>query len=142
MVNIEVSNNSHKIIYVSAGVLVDVDNKILVATRNHKSDFKTYWEFPGGKLKTNETPESCLIREIKEEINIDISQECIAPIGFSSFSYTNFHVVLMLYISRKWRGDVFPREGNKLKWIRKNELKNLKMPKANKSLIPFILDLI
>ena len=71
-----------KIIYVSACVIVDIDNRILVATREHKSDFKTYWEFPGGKLNKNETPEDCLIREIKEEINIDISKACIAPIGF------------------------------------------------------------
>ena len=84
----------------------------------------------------------CLIREIKEEINIDISKACIAPIGFSSFSYSHLHVVLMLYISRKWKGEILPREGNKLKWIRKSELKGLKMPEANKSLIPFILDLI
>ena len=131
-----------KIIYVSACVIVDIDNKILVATREHKSDFKTYWEFPGGKLNKNETPESCLIREIKEEINIDISKACIAPIGFSSFSYSHLHVVLMLYISRKWKGEPFPREGNKLKWIRKSELKSLKMPEANKSLIPLILDII
>ena len=101
-----------------------------------------YWEFPGGKLEKNETPEMCLIRELKEEIDVDISKECIAPIGFSSFTYTHFHVVLMLYISRKWNGKILPREGNSLKWIKKTELKNLKMPEANKTLIPFIFDLI
>ena len=131
-----------KIIYVSACALVNVDNLILVASREHKSDFKTYWEFPGGKLDKNETPEHCLIRELKEEIDIDISKECIAPIGFSSFTYTHFHIVLMLYISRKWNGTIFPIEGNNLKWVKKTELKNLKMPEANKTLIPFILDLI
>ena len=131
-----------KIIYVSACALVNVDNLILVASREHKSDFDEYWEFPGGKLEKNETPEMCLIRELKEEIDVDISKECIAPIGFSSFTYTHFHVVLMLYISRKWNGKILPREGNSLKWVQKTELKNLKMPEANKTLIPFILDLI
>ena len=131
-----------KIIYVSACALVNVDNLILVASREHKSDFKTYWEFPGGNLDKNETPEHCLIRELKEEIDIDVSKECIAPIGFSSFTYTHFHIVLMLYISRKWNGTIVPREGNNLKWVKKTELKNLKMPEANKTLIPFILDLI
>tara|TARA_B100001741_G_scaffold313050_1_gene317953 strand:+ start:1385 stop:1789 length:405 start_codon:yes stop_codon:yes gene_type:complete len=131
-----------KIIYVSACALVNVDNLILVASREHKIYFDKYWEFPGGKLEKNETPEMCLIRELKEEINVDISKECIAPIGFSSFTYTHFHVVLMLYISRKWNGKILPREGNSLKWVQKTELKNLKMPEANKTLIPFILDLI
>ena len=131
-----------KIIYVSACALVNVDNLILVASREHKIYYDKYWEFPGGKLEKNETPEMCLIRELKEEIDVDISKECIAPIGFSSFTYTNFHVVLMLYISRKWNGKILPREGNSLKWVKKTELKNLKMPEANKTLIPFILDLI
>ena len=131
-----------KIIYVSACALVNVDNLILVASREHKIYFDKYWEFPGGKLEKNETPEMCLIRELKEEIDVDISKECIAPIGFSSFNYTHFHVVLMLYISRKWNGKILPREGNSLKWVKKTELKNLKMPEANKTLIPFILDLI
>ena len=127
---------------VACAIIRNDAGQILIGQRQEEGSLPGYWEFPGGKLNKNETPEDCLIREIKEEINIDISKACIAPIGFSSFSYSHLHVVLMLYISRKWKGEILPREGNKLKWIIKSELKGLKMPEANKSLIPFILDLI
>ena len=131
-----------KIIFVSTCIIIDSDNKILLSTREHKSDFSEYWEFPGGKMKLNETPEECLIRELKEEINIDVSKECIAPIGFSSFSYESFHVVLLLFITRKWVGNPKPLEGNRIKWVKPYELKNFKMPEANKSLLPFIFDVV
>ena len=137
MQSIEVKNQ-----LISTIALIDDEDKILIGKRPIGKTFENLWEFPGGKVRNNESLEQGIVREAKEEINIDISKACIAPIGFSSFSYSHLHVVLMLYISRKWKGEILPREGNKLKWIRKSELKGLKMPEANKSLIPFILDLI
>ncbi len=134
--------NKKKIIYVSACLIIDPNDKILISSREHKSDFSEYWEFPGGKINTNETPEECIIRELKEELNIDVSYNCIAPIGFSSFDYEKFHIVLMLFVTRKWLGNLFPLEGNKLKWVSYNELKKHKMPEANKSFFPTIFDIV
>ena len=127
--------NKKKIIYVSACVIIDADDKILITSREHKNDFSEYWEFPGGKIEINETPEECIIRELKEELNIDASNNCIAPIGFSSFNYEKFHVVLMLFVTRKWSGNPIPLEGNKLKWVSYSELRKHKMPDANKSFL-------
>ena len=134
--------NKKKIIFVSACVIIDADDKILISSREHKSDFSEYWEFPGGKIDTNETPEECIIRELKEELNIDASNNCIAPIGFSSFNYEKFHVVLMLFVTRKWSGNPIALEGNKLKWVSYSELRKHKMPDANKSFFPTIFDIV
>ena len=131
-----------KIIYVSACVIIDANDKILISSREHKNDFSKYWEFPGGKIEINETPEECIIRELKEELNIDASKNCIAPIGFSSFDYEKFHVVLMLFVTRKWSGNLIPIEGNKLKWVSYSELRKHRMPDANKSFFPTIFDII
>ena len=134
--------NKKKIIYVSACVIIDADDKILISSREHKGDFSKYWEFPGGKIDINETPEECIIRELKEELSIDVSSNCIAPIGFSSFDYKKFHIVLMLFVTRKWTGNPVPIEGNKLKWISYSELRKHKMPDANKSFFPTIFDIV
>ena len=134
--------NKKKIIYVSACVIIDANDKILISSREHKNNFSKYWEFPGGKIEINETPEECIIRELKEELNIDASKNCIAPIGFSSFDYEKFHVVLMLFVTRKWSGNPIPLEGNKLKWVSYSELRKHKMPDANKSFFPTIFDII
>ena len=134
--------NKKKIIYVSACIIIDANDKILISSREHKNDFSKYWEFPGGKIEINETPEECIIRELKEELNIDASNNCIAPIGFSSFDYEKFHIVLMLFVTRKWSGNPIPLEGNKLKWVSYSELRKHKMPDANKSFFPIIFDII
>ena len=129
-------------IFVSAVAMIDVDCRILISNRKNKNQFSNCWEFPGGKIENNETPDACLIRELKEEINIDVSKSCIAPIGFSTSSYSEFDITLLLYICRKWIGTPIPLEGNDIKWIAPKELKLHKMPKANSSLIPILLDLI
>ena len=129
-------------IFVSAVAMIDVDCRILISNRKNKNQFSNCWEFPGGKIENNETPDACLIRELKEEINVDVSKSCIAPIGFSTSSYSEFDITLLLYICRKWIGTPIPLEGNDIKWIAPKELKLHKMPEANSSLIPILLDLI
>ena len=129
-------------IFVSAVAMIDVDSRILISNRKNRTQFSDYWEFPGGKIEINETPDACLIRELKEEINVDVSKDCIAPIGFSTSSYLEFDITLLLYICRKWIGTPIPLEGNDIKWIAPKDLKLHKMPKANSSLIPILLDLI
>ena len=129
-------------IFVSAVAMIDVDCRILISNRKNKNQFSNCWEFPGGKIENNETPDACLIRELKEEINVDVSMSCIAPIGFSTSSYSEFDITLLLYICRKWIGTPIPLEGNDIKWIAPKDLKLHKMPEANSSLIPILLDLI
>ena len=134
--------NTKNNIFVSAVAMIDVDCRILISNRKNKNQFSNCWEFPGGKIENNETPDACLIRELKEEINVDVSMSCIAPIGFSTSSYSEFDITLLLYICRKWIGTPIPLEGNDIKWIAPKELKLHKMPEANSSLIPILLDLI
>ena len=129
-------------IFVSAVAMIDVDCRILISNRKNKNQFSNCWEFPGGKIENNETPDACLIRELKEEIDVDVSMSCIAPIGFSTSSYSEFDITLLLYICRKWIGTPIPLEGNDIKWIAPKDLKLHKMPEANSSLIPILLDLI
>ena len=129
-------------IFVSAVAMIDVDCRILISNRKNKNQFSNCWEFPGGKIENNETPDACLIRELKEEINVDVSMSCIAPIGFSTSSYSEFDITLLLYICRKWIGTPIPLEGNDIKWIAPKDLKLHKMPEANSSLIPILLDLV
>ena len=134
--------NTKNNIFVSAVAMIDVDSKILISNRKNRKQFSNYWEFPGGKIENNETPDACLIRELKEEINVDVSKSCIAPIGFSTSSYSKFDITLLLYICRKWIGTPIPLEGNDIKWIAPKDLKLHKMPEANSSLIPILLDLV
>ncbi len=129
-------------IFVSAVAMIDVDSRILISNRKNRKQLSNYWEFPGGKIENNETPDACLIRELKEEINVDLSKSCIAPIGFSTSSYSEFDITLLLYICRKWIGTPISLEGNDIKWIAPKDLKLHKMPEANSSLIPILLDLI
>ena len=129
-------------VHVVAGILQNDSGQILISDRRRAGSMRDFWEFPGGKIENNETPDACLIRELKEEINVDVSKDCIAPIGFSTSSYLEFDITLLLYICRKWIGTPIPLEGNDIKWIAPKDLKLHKMPKANSSLIPILLDLI
>ena len=134
--------NKKPIVYVSTCAIIDSNDRILITSRENRNDFSNCWEFPGGKIEENETPEECLIRELKEEINVDVSKKCIAPIGFSSHEYKNFHIVLMLYITRKWEGKFQANEKNIFKWVSYSELKKHKMPEANSNFFPIIFELI
>ena len=121
--------------------LVNSFNKILLAKRPINKHLAGFWEFPGGKVETGEAPESALIREIKEEINIDINNKCIAPLSFSEFNYKEFQLLLLLYVCRRWEGEPISMENNELKWVKPNMLRKYKMPPADETLIHHVQDL-
>ena len=121
--------------------LINEVNEILLSKRPINKHLEGYWEFPGGKIETNESPEQALIREIKEELNININNKCIAPLSFSEFDYKEFQLLLLLYVCRRWEGDPMSMENNELKWVKPNMLRKYKMPPADNSLIYCVQDL-
>ena len=121
--------------------LINNENEILLSKRPEKKHLSGFWEFPGGKVEEGETPEKALIREVKEELNIDISNKCIAPLSFSEFDYNNFQLLLLLYICRRWDGVPMSMENNKLEWVKPNMLRDYKMPPADDALIYCLQDL-
>ena len=127
---------------VSTIALVDNEKKILIGKRPVGKTFENLWEFPGGKVKKNETAEGALIREIKEEINIDLSMNCIAPLSFSTYNYQNLNVIILLFISRKWKLEPICKFHTQLKWVKANSLNKYNMPPANKTLVSSIQDLL
>jgi 8-oxo-dGTP diphosphatase len=127
---------------VSAVALVDPDGRILLAQRPEGKPMAGLWEFPGGKVEPGEAPEAALIRELQEELGIDTWQSCLAPLTFASHSYDDFHLLMPLFVCRKWRGIPTPREGQTLKWVRVQELRDYPMPAADIPLIPFLRDLL
>ncbi len=129
-----------KIVLVSAVVLVDRDGKILLAQRPPGKSMEGLWEFPGGKVESGETPERALIRELQEELGISTWQSCLAPLTFASHAYDTFHLLMPLFICRKWDGIPRPKENQKLVWVSKSDLRDYPMPPADKPLIPIIRD--
>ena len=121
--------------------LINNENEILLSKRPKKKHLSGFWEFPGGKVEEGETPEKALIREVKEELNIDINDKCIAPLSFSEFDYNNFQLLLLLYICRRWDGVPMSMENNKLEWVKPNMLRDYKMPPADDALIYCLQDL-
>ena len=121
--------------------LINNENEILLSKRPKKKHLSGFWEFPGGKVEEGETPEKALIREVKEELNIDINDKCIAPLSFSEFDYKNFQLLLLLYICRRWDGKPMSMESNKLEWVKPNMLRTYKMPPADDALIYCLQDL-
>jgi len=128
------------LVTVVAVALIDADGRVLLARRPSHKELGGLWEFPGGKLKDGETPEAALIRELKEELGIDVPLRCLAPLTFASFSYETFHLLMPLYICRKWEGEPEPLEGQKLAWVRPQNLRNYPMPPADEPLIPILQD--
>ena len=131
-----------KILTVVAVALVDVDGRVLLAQRPPGKALAGLWEFPGGKLEPGERPEDALIRELREELGIEVKAPCLAPFTFASHAYEDFHLLMPLWICRKWEGFVQPREGQALKWVRPKDMRNFPMPPADKPLIPHLADLI
>ena len=121
--------------------LINNENEILLSKRPEKKHLSGFWEFPGGKVEEGETPEKALIREVKEELNIDIHKKCIAPLSFSEFDYKSFQLLLLLYVCRRWDGEPISMENNKLEWVKPNMLRDYKMPPADDALIYCLQDL-
>lgn len=131
-----------KTILVSAVALIDKDGRILIAKRPDGKSMAGLWEFPGGKVELGETPEQALVRELSEELGIKTWNSCLAPMTFASHAYEDFHLLMLLFVCRKWEGIVIPKEEQELKWVYSNELKNYPMPPADKPLIPILRDWI
>ena len=125
---------------VSALVLVDQDGRVLVCERPKGKFMEGFWEFPGGKLEANELPDDCIIREVKEELGVDLSNSCFSPLTFTTFDYEEFSAIIFLYLSREWEGFIKPKENQNLKWVRPNELFEINMLPADKPLISFVRD--
>src|SRR5579863_1638867 len=130
------------VILVAAVALIDADGRVLLAQRPQGKTMAGLWEFPGGKVQPSETPEVALIRELKEELDIDVAEACLAPLTFASHRYEKFHLLMPLYVCRRWEGMVSPREGQALKWVRAQRLGDFPMPPADKPLIPVLQDLL
>ena len=137
-----VSVTGHSILLVVAAALVDRDNRVLLAQRPAGKSLAGLWEFPGGKLDADESPEQALVRELKEELGIEVCLTCLAPFAFASHAYETFHLLMPLYVCRNWEGDLSPREGQIIKWVRPADLSKYPMPPADVPLIPILRDLL
>jgi 8-oxo-dGTP diphosphatase len=131
-----------KLTLVVACALVDADNRVLIAQRPAGKAMAGLWEFPGGKVEPGERPEATLIRELAEEIGIIVREPCLAPLTFASHAYDDFHLLMPLYVCRRWEGNVVAREGQNLAWVRANKLRDYPMPPADIPLIPHLIDLL
>jgi 8-oxo-dGTP diphosphatase len=131
-----------KRVFVSAVALIDADGRVLLAKRPEGKTLAGLWEFPGGKVEDGETPESAVIRELKEELGIDVTQSCLAPLTFASHAYETFHLFMPLYVCRRWKGIPQGLEGQELKWVRAPDLRGMPMPPADLPLIPHLEDLL
>ena len=131
-----------KIVHVVACALVDVDGRVLLAKRPEGKSMANLWEFPGGKIESGETPETAIIRELSEELAIDTKSTCLAPLSFVSHEYEAFHLVMLLYVCRRWWGTPQPVEASELAWVRAPRLRDYDMPDADKPLIAALQDLL
>jgi 8-oxo-dGTP diphosphatase len=131
-----------KLTLVVACALIDADNRVLIAQRPQGKQLAGLWEFPGGKLEPGERPEPALIRELHEELGIVTQETCLAPLTFASHAYDDFHLLMPLYVCRRWEGAVASKEGQALAWVRANKLRDYPMPPADIPLIPHLIDLL
>jgi 8-oxo-dGTP diphosphatase len=130
------------ILLVVAAALVDVDGRVLIAERPAGRSMAGLWEFPGGKVADGESPEAALVRELREELSIEVCDTCLAPFTFASHAYDDFHLLMPLYLCRRWEGEICPREGQRIKWVRAARLQDYPMPPADLPLIPMLFDLL
>lgn len=131
-----------KTVLVAACALIDADGRVLIAQRPEGKTMAGLWEFPGGKIETGELPEQTLIRELKEELGIIVSEVCLAPLTFASHSYPDFHLLMPLYVCRKWEGTITALEGQQLAWVKPNGLRDYEMPPADVPLISHLMALL
>lgn len=133
-------SHDSNIVLVAACALIDPDHRVLIAKRPEGKAMAGLWEFPGGKVEPGETPETCLIRELREELGLDTEESCLAPLTFASHSYEDFHLLMPLYVCRVWNGIPKPKEGQTLKWVRPNDMSDYPMPAADIPLVAFLRD--
>jgi 8-oxo-dGTP diphosphatase len=131
-----------RLLLVAACALVDADGRVLIARRPEGKPLAGLWEFPGGKVEEGEVPEACLIRELKEELGIDVAKACLAPLTFASHEYEGFHLLMPRYVCRRWEGEVRPLEGQALTWVPPVRLRDYPMPPADEPLIAVLRDLL
>ena len=131
-----------EMLIVSAVALIDIDGRVLLSKRPGEKVLGGLWEFPGGKLEPNEKPEEALMRELYEELGIGTQKSCLAPLTFSYCDYEKFDLILLLFVCRKWEGQVQAREGQELKWVFPNDIQKFPMPEADKPFIPILRDLL
>jgi len=131
-----------RVVLVVACALVDADGRVLIAQRPSGKDMEGLWEFPGGKMEPGERPEESLIRELAEELSITVKEACLAPLTFASHSYSNFHLLMPLYICRRWEGTPSAKHHAALKWVRPRDMSGYPMPAADLPLIPMLRDLL
>ena len=131
-----------KLLLVAAVALVDADGRVLISKRPDGKQFGGLWEFPGGKVEAGERPETALIRELKEELAIDVTESCLAPLTFASHAYVDFHLLMPLYVCRRWQGIARGAEGQDLAWVVPLKLRDYAMPPADAPLIPHLIDLL
>ena len=127
---------------VVAVALVDVDGRVLISRRPPGKHLAGLWEFPGGKVGAGEVPEQALIRELREELGIETDESCIAPLTFASHAYDEFHLLMPLYVCRKWKGRAQPMEGQEIKWVRTDRLADYPMPPADRPLVAMLRDFL
>ena len=131
-----------RILLVAACALIDADKRVLIAKRLEGRPMAGLWEFPGGKVEEGETPEDTVIRELFEELSVRITKPCLAPLSFASHDYLEFHILLALFVCRRWEGTPVPREAQEIKWVRANRLRDFPMPPADAPLISHLADLL
>jgi len=129
-------------VLVSAISLIDVDGRVLISKRPEGKIMAGLWEFPGGKVENTETPEEAVIREIREELGLDITESCLAPLSFASHTYDNFHLLMVLFVCRVWKGIPEPREGQEIRWVRPMRLGDYAMPPADINLVSLLQDFL
>ena len=130
------------LVLVAAVALVDADGRVLLARRPEGKAMAGLWEFPGGKVHAGEAPEAALIRELKEELAIDVTESCLAPFAFASHRYPDFHLLMPLYVCRRWSGTPAALEGQELAWVRPARLGDYSMPPADRPLVALLQDLL
>ena len=131
-----------KVVLVVACALIDPDGRVLIAERPPGRSMAGLWEFPGGKVEAGERPEETLIRELREELGIAVKEACLAPLTFASHSYPDFHLLMPLYVCRRWEGTVTAQEGQRLRWVKPNQLREFPMPPADEPLISHLTALL
>jgi 8-oxo-dGTP diphosphatase len=129
-----------RLLLVSACALVDPDHRVLLSRRPEGRPMAGLWEFPGGKVRDGETPEACVIRELDEELGLDVTANCLAPLTFASYGYDDFHLLMPLFVCRVWEGLPRPREGQEIKWVRPKDMGGYPMPPADRPLVAFLRD--